>query len=292
MATTPSNIPWDYIPLSKLMASVREDLHMYDEANMIDDDRVIKIVAQCNEKLGERIYQSKQCKLIVENGKALIPDDLWKIENMFGLTTINPYYLDTGIKGATQVIHTEYPYPKILSGDVIIPIKCQKDKCCSNYYTSEVCKEDILAEYTTAFPITLSEGINRNMCTDYCPSTKWHGKYSADVQNGRFNFSFKEGEVYLSYLGNMEDEDGELIIPFHPMLNQYYEYTVKAKIAEDIYVNSEADIEKKMYMFKEEVSKAYYDAFNYVQTAKANQWSNMRKKAQMEYFNKWYKAFQ
>lgn len=40
------NTPWKYIKLSQVMASVKSDLSIYDDAGMIDEDRVIKIIAR------------------------------------------------------------------------------------------------------------------------------------------------------------------------------------------------------------------------------------------------------
>lgn len=302
------NIPWEYIRLSQVMASVRSDLQLYDDANMVDEDRCIKIVMECNEKLGQRIYKSKSCKIQVEDYRGTMPSDLWKIENIFALSTTTnkglTYSEGGGIIGATQITYTDYVPPKILSKDVsnlkcATETSCNIDNPCSTgcnscsskitYLTQEQ-KHYLEYNNTQLIPLTLSISTLNN-CVDYSPCSKYKGDYSVNIEDGEFEFSFKTGIVYLSYLGNMINEDGEVLIPFHPMLNQYYEFAIKEKILQDIYLNTQADVLQKLQYVSLEKSKHYYDAYSYTQTSKAGQYAKMRKQREMEYYNKWYKMF-
>jgi hypothetical protein len=51
--------------------------------------------------------------------------------------------------------------------------------------------------------------------------------------------TFQTGKVYLNYQGQMEDENGDLLVPDHDLLNEYYEYALKARILENLYMNGE-----------------------------------------------------
>lgn len=290
-----SATPWKYITLSDFMNSVKEDLHVYDDNNLISEDRVIKTILKCSEKLGERLHQSKQCKLIVKDYSAPIPDDLWKIENMLAsiCTTSHPQHFE-GIFGVVQKMFTE-------TCDTIIPdeneriiyLGCpKKDDCCREYNVTTSDRIDVQKHFTNHLrPLILSSSVD-NLCTNYSPCRHWRGEYQADLQNDEFRFSFKEGEVYLSYLGNLVNEEGEILIPFHPMLNEYYELAVKEKILEDIFMNSEdISVQGKLQLVMQKKSGAYYDAYNFIQSPKANQIQKIRKKAQLEYYKKWFKQF-
>lgn len=288
-----NNIPWEYIKLSQVMASVTSDLSLYDDASLIDEDRIVKIIAECNEKLGERIYQSKACRIIVKDYIGPVPSDLWKIENMFATSTVTSPYIETEggiVFGATQAVYTLGTPPKMLSGDRLIPVKTQCTTCGDGYYISTIERNYIEKTYKHIYPLILSETVN-SACADYAPCTRWRGEYQVDMGDGEFKFSFKDGEVFVAYLGDMVDEEGEIVIPFHPRLNQYYEFAIKEKILEDIYLNSEADVAQKLQYVSQKKSAAYYDAWTYIQTAKAGQWTKMKKKAQMDYYNKWFRAF-
>ena len=304
------NIPWEYQKLSQVMASVRSDLQVFDDANMIDEDKCIKIIMQCNEKLGQRIYKSKSCKINVNDYRGAMPSDLWKIENIFALSTHQhsglTYAEGGGIIGSTQITYTEYVPPKILSKDVsTLTTKCATEvSCCTETPCSTGCggtcgkityltqeqKQYIEYNHTQLIPLTLSTSTLNN-CVDYSPCSKYRGEFSVNIEDGEFEFSFETGTIYLSYLGNMVDEDGEVLIPFHPMLNQYYEFALKEKILQDIYLNTQADVIQRLQYVSAEKSKHYYDAYTYANTAKAGQYDKMRKNREMEYYNKWYKAF-
>lgn len=306
------NIPWEYIKLSQVMASVRSDLQVFDDANMIDEDKCIKIVMQCNEKLGQRIYKSKSCKIDVNNYRGERPSDLWKIENIFALSTNHHtgflYSEGGGVIGATQITYTDYVPPKILSKDVsTLTTKCATQlSCCAEAPCSTGCggrctgkltyltqEEKQYIEYNGGnklIPLTLATSV-LNDCVNYSPCSRYKGEYSVNMDDDEFEFTFEKGTVYISYLGNMVDEDGEVLIPFHPMLNQYYEFALKEKILQDIYLNTQADVIQRLQYVSAEKSKHYYDAYQYIQTAKAGQYDKMRKQREMNYYNKWYSMF-
>ncbi len=46
----------------------------------------------------------------------------------------------------------------------------------------------------------------------------------------------------------MQDDDGNLLAIDHPKLNQYYNYAVKERILENLYLNGEPDIERRLQL--------------------------------------------
>lgn len=293
-----ASIPWEYKPISQLMDSVKSDLHVYDDSRLISDDRALKIIMKCNEKLGERIHQSRTCKLIVENYTAPIPEDLWKIENIYGIAVGAPThdYL-TGIWGARQLIfHGEDQTPVSTSPKerIIYLGSCTIDDECESQTThvSEIDRDYIQrVENKVAFPLILSPSVEKE-CVKYSPCSNWNGQYQVDLTDGEFRFSFKEGEIILTYLGALLNKEGEILYPFHPLLNDYYEYSVKKKILEDLFLNSDADVINKLQYVELKLSESYYDAYSYIQSAKVNQWSKMRRKYEQAFYKKWYASFE
>lgn len=65
-----------------------------------------------------------------------------------------------------------------------------------------------------------------------CPNTAW-------IQNGWIHTNFECGKLYISYQGTLEDDQGNLLIPDHDMLNEYYEYALKQRILENLIMNDE-----------------------------------------------------
>ena len=76
------------------------------------------------------------------------------------------------------------------------------------------------------------------------------------------------------------------------LLNDYYEYSVKKKILEDLFLNSDADVINKLQYVELKLSESYYDAYSYIQSAKVNQWSKMRRKYEQAFYKKWYASFE
>ena len=287
-----ASTPWEYRRFSELMASVKSDLPLFDDSNLIVDERYLKVVFKCNEKLGERIHQSRTCKLIVKDFAAPVPEDMWKIENIYGVSanSITRDYL-TILPGATKLaFHGEDEIPQEQGNERIYNLGSLD----INEETVSVSKIDVeyfeRKEDKVAFPLILSPRVE-NELTSYSACNKWQGQYQVDLRNQEFKFSFKEGEVVLTYLGAIVDEEGEIMYPFHPLLNDYYEYSIKKKILEDLFMNSEADVINKLQFAEQKAQAAYYDAYTFIQSAKANQWSRMRKKYELQFYRKWYSAF-
>lgn len=292
MNSESSSIPWEYTTLDSIMNSVKEDLHLYDDNNLINEDRLIKIVLKCSEDIGERIHQSKQCRIIVKNYKAPLPFDFWKIENLYGLSCTQSFNLASGILGARQFTFTEEKEGLEAEGLEqirymgIIPTDCSKPM----HVSSVDPKFFERTENKRIFPLVLSNNV-KNKCLPYSACNNWQGQFEVDLDDKEFTFSFKEGEVFLSYLGALVDEDDNILIPLHPLLTPFYEYALKKKILEDLLLNSDADVERKLAYVKEEFRGAKYDAINFILSPKANQFAKMKKKYEMEFYNKWFKAF-
>lgn len=285
------SLPWKYIKLSALMSSVKSDLNLYDDAGMIDEDRIIKVIAECNDKLGQRIYKSRECKLIVVNGLADIPEDLYKIENILATQIVNATKTNPNF-GASQVeFLTEKP--KDTSNIIAYGSMSCTDNCNNCYWIEnrKAINKDTQITYERFIPLELSNSLYKK-CTEYSPCNYHSKDYKIDIEDNKFKFSFKEGEVYLCYLGNLTDENGDIEIPFHPLLNPYYEYAIKEKILEDIYLNSESDVIQKLQYISQKKRDAYAIAWNFANTKEVNEWHKIQKKLQTEYFNKWYKIFQ
>lgn len=293
--------PFEYIKLSQLLGSVKSDLHLYDDSNLIDEDRLIKIIRKVNSDLGVRLHESKSCIIDVENYKAQLPVDFWKLELAFATstTTINVGNLMLG--GATQTeMVTEYPtdptdqqnilnYSQKVNNYTPVKLGCYDSDCNQCYWIIKKNPTAQKVKITNIIPLQLNPSCNNHL-THYSPHCKFNeGSYQIDINENIIETSFKSGQIIITYLGNLEDEDGNVLIPFHPQLFPYYEWACKVKILQDIFMNSEADVQKKLQYAEKEKTLAWKDALNFTMSAKAKQWSDYDKKRQCEFYDKWYK---
>lgn len=286
------SLPWKYINLSELVASVKSDLNIFDDSGLIDEDKVIKVVAECNEKLGLRIYKSRECKILVEDYKAVIPSDLYKIENILATNILNSTNVGNH---AIQARQLEFTSEKPCDTSKIITygkMGCT-DSCNNCYWVADrriapEIEEKVI--YETLIPLQLSNRVH-NKCTEYSPCSNHTRDYKVDIEDEIFKFSFKTGEIYLSYLGNLISSDGQIQIPFHPKLNPYYEYAIKEKILEDLYLNSEADVLQKLQYISLKKREAYATAWDFANTREVNEWNKIQKKLRLEYYATWYNMY-
>lgn len=278
---------YKYITLSQLLASVASDLTLYDSAGFLSKHYLNKVIHRCNDKLGIKIHKSKQCLINIHNGKGELPEDFWKIETIFAT------YLQE-VPSTMQLIPgniVEYTTdPSCTPGTIInSPRHSYVDSCGNCLWAIKYPTTKEITKITTIIPLTMSQSC-LSQTTHYCPTKT--GQFGIDLDDNIITTTFKEGQIFLCYLGNMEDENGEVLIPFHPLLNDYYEYSVKERMLENIFLNSEDDVEKKLQYVIAKRKDAYIDAWQFTGLPEYKELDNYDKKRIQTFYNKWYKIFQ
>jgi hypothetical protein len=112
-----------------------------------------------------------------------------------------------------------------------------------------------------------------------CPNLYYNTPNQGWLKGGFLFTTFETGTVYLNYQGAMEDEDGNLLVPDHDLLNEYYEYALKQRILENLYMNGE-DVAQRMQLIEQRVKTARNAALSLVNTP------NFREMAQMWWTNR------
>lgn len=96
-----------------------------------------------------------------------------------------------------------------------------------------------------------------------CPNLYWNTPNLGWIKGGFLFTNFENNKVYLNYQGTLEDEDGQLMVPDHDMLNEYYEYALKLRILENLYMNGE-DVAQKMQIIEQRTKAARNNALSLV----------------------------
>jgi hypothetical protein len=86
--------------------------------------------------------------------------------------------------------------------------------------------------------------------------------------------------VYVNYQGELEDDEGNILVPDHAMLNDYYEYALKQRIIENLFMNGEA-VSNKIELIEQRYRVARNQALNIVnmpnfEEMKKLWWANRR----------------
>jgi len=277
-----------YIKFEEVLNSVKSDLHLFDNNGMVLEDRLFKVIYNCNDKLGLKLNKSKQILLEVRNGKADLPFDFYKIEMLFATAVTKvPNHLQL-IPGQ-KAEYTTCP-PKDNSPLIRIDKIGCKDTCCNDIFIVRQPQIQREIEIKTFIPLSMSKRCS-SFCTTYSPQGSVNSEYIVDLEDNIIRTSFKEGQIFLCYIGTLEDEDGVPLIPFHPLLNGYYEWSLKKKILEDVFMNSEADVEKKLQYAIGELKSAYLEAWQFTGYPEHRELENNQRRYESEFYNKWYKMF-
>ena len=139
--------------------------------------------------------------------------------------------------------------------------------------------------YTQLIPLKMKA--SQNIECD-CPNLYYDTINEGWIKGGFLFTNFQTGKVYLNYQGQMEDEDGNLLVPDHDLLNEYYEYALKARILENLYMNGE-DVMQRLQLIEQRVKAARNNALSLVNTPNFKEleqmWAANRKAMYGKYYN-------
>lgn len=242
------------------MSSVESDLSMFSDNGMIDQGKVIKVIRRVNEDLGLKINKERQAVVEVANNKADLPVDF-----MF-------------LQIATMCVSAIYHRPGEIFGGFTeekncteeFPVTCNtRNSVCSNecggkFWVTQTFK-DRTVRFKEFLPIRV---LNKSVkyCSSHCPNLHNTCDNHIEITDGEIVANFEKGVLYLNYLADMTNEEGEVIILNHPLVRDYYEYAVKKHLLENWMLNSEADVAEKLKYIKQELYESRLRALNFINT--------------------------
>jgi hypothetical protein len=119
-------------------------------------------------------------------------------------------------------------------------------------------------------------------------SSKKGNYYDAYLKNGFLHVNFDEGTVYLNYQSVMEDDDGNLLVLDNPYTNEYYEYALKQRIFENLFMAGE-QVQNHLQLMNGQLRAARNQALGFVNTpdfAEMKKLHEVNRKAQYHnYYN-------
>jgi hypothetical protein len=112
--------------------------------------------------------------------------------------------------------------------------------------------------------------------------------YDAYIKNGFLHTNFDEGTVYLNFQSVMEDDDGNLLVLDNPYTNEYYEYALKQRIFENLFMSGE-QVQNHLQLMSQQLRAARNVALGFVNTpdfAEMRKLHDVNRKAQYHnYYN-------
>lgn len=264
--------------LDELVDSVRIDLKAYSSDGNIEIQELIKVVQKCNYELGLGITQTKETILEIEHGRAKLPNDFHFLN--FALLchqfrVIQPT-ANSGNMTVEEVVCVN------TSGDCSGTTSCDITTCdtvcnplvrnsvytiCDNTIgikVIQVCSTEC-REYEYFSPVYMTP--SRYTSAFMNPQrNSMNAPNQAMLKGGFIQFVIPCGTVYINYQGIMEDEQGNLLVLDHPKINMYYEWALKKTVIENLYINGEPDLERRLQYVNTEYQKAKIDAITITNT--------------------------
>ena len=123
-----------------------------------------------------------------------------------------------------------------------------------------------------------------------CPNLYYDTANQAWIKDGFLFTTFETGKVYLNYQGAMEDEAGNLLVPDHDLLNDYYEYALKQRLLENLFMNGE-DVSSRLQLVEQKLRAARNQALSLVNTPNFKELEQMWWTNRKAMYNKYYDMF-
>lgn len=160
-------------------------------------------------------------------------------------------------------------------------MNCQGDK----YEIVQVVNPGLTRRYRTLIPLRMKASQNIE-CG--CPNLYMNTDSEGWLKNGFLFTTFETGNVYLNYQGEMEDDNGNLLVPDHALLNEYYEYALKKRIIENLAMNGE-DVAQRLQIIIPDYKAARNAALSLVNTPNFKEmeklWWTNRKSQYAKYYD-------
>jgi hypothetical protein len=272
-----------YKTFDKLLEEVRIDFEGYDIEKHIKPQQLIKVAMRVNYDLGIRINQTREVIRDIENLKVRLPDDFLLLN----------YALICGSYKVTQPVIQGTTIEDV----IIAPLadcnnettSCQPEQTCmtqcGDYFQLIQKIKTETRTYDQLYSIRFQPSRYVPLT---CPNTKWGCANEAFIKHGYIFTNIDCGQIYLNYQGQLTDEDDNLLVVDHPMINEYYEYALKQRILENMYFDGE-DVIQKMGLIEPRVKAARNNALSIVNMPGFKEmyeiWDLNRKAQYHKYYN-------
>lgn len=259
------NTELKYRTFDELIGEISTDFVMYNNEGLIEPAQLIKVAQRVNYDLGLRIHGTKEKILELEHKKVRLPDDFYVLNYAYLTASYKvTYRTPSGRETENRVVGFD--------GDGNCP-KCYKpeiDCCCEATYVQE-CQngEKIFVQvvekrktetrtYETFDRIRIATDTGRKDALNDFDNVGY-------IKNGFIYTNVDNGKLFISYQGALEDENGNLLVVDHPMINEYYEYAIKQRLLENLYINGE-DVAQKLQLIEQRLRGARNNALTIVNT--------------------------
>lgn len=317
-----TNYNLKYRTFDSLVDDVSLDFKSYDLEQLIDRGQLIKVARRVSYDLGLRINMTKEAVLTLEKGRVKLPDDFYvfnyaMICGEYSVSTImpqgthieeRPYVPYQEVKWHTDICNqttcdtpvnfqcdcptqkVEVPdyNPLIPYGDYCVTPRVFMNCKGESYELIQIVNSQTRT-YSQFRPLRLKMTNKDVDCN--CPNVHIRCADEVWIKDGWIYANFQEGNLYLNYQSDLVDEDNNLLVTDHPLINEYYEYALKQRILESMFFNGE-QVENKISLIEQRLKVARNNAVSMVNTPNFSEMLEVWKMNRRVHEQKYFKAFE
>ena len=274
-----------YKTFSSVMASVEEDLKQYADNNLISRRNYIKVAKRINSDLGPKINRKREVCISVRDYKAEVPIDLLSVICMVA-TTIDTFgTLHPAIHGTRLVTNTT---EELVDKGFTPTVSAARLTCSGSCTFITKITSSTEVQYNSFYKLAPSAS-SLSFFQNSSPNVSWESQYTLSMNESEMTFNFKEGEIYISYIANMVDEEGNLLVLDHDLVNEYYEFAIKERILYDLWINGEDTYNKYVDTRDVQLPKARQVGRRIVHTPEYKTMCEHNNKILREFYDTFYK---
>jgi hypothetical protein len=211
----------------------------YEESGLVDFQSLNRWIRIELTRFGSNIMLGNEKTIKVENGKAPLPDNFWK--------------LDLAVKVEVTRIEGKGNKEDFLQSRLFYKERREADFVWDNASTSfertnfKCVTEDIYMpnytirnSYSNGILLNLKKGFNKEKVSSKCHNLSQSftnsSEHEIDIVGDYINTNFNDGYIYLQYSGLELDQEGDFVIPKcnHDRISEYLITYCRYRILEDI----------------------------------------------------------
>jgi len=266
-----------YRSFDELLDAVKLELPLQNIEGFIEPIPLLKVARKLNKDLLAGIDNVDQDVLTISGYKAKLPDNfvLMNFASLcFSGSKTTLHYTPT-----TEEVVTEGCYPT--------------DKPYTRY---DNCGNGVqIVQHFSTKTITWDKQLplyfidSSNLRTD-CPNKTCMSENTAYIKDGYIHFNIEYGSVYINYVAQLEDREGNLLVMDDDIVNDYYEYALKQKIFE-MMANQGEQVQGLMQLNSLNLRNARIKAESFVNSPGFNQLKSFHQNYRAAIYKRFFNSF-
>lgn len=280
------NYTLKYRTFTSLLEDVRTDLKSLTTDGVIDPSQLIKVAMRVNYDLGMRIYMTKERVLTIEKGRVRLPDDFYVMN--FAMLCSEQTVSVISPQG-TNIQEVVPEYRPWIEANTCSDISNTGEKACLTKCGNSYELIQVIGTQERTYKLLEPVSFKNSQFVDCdCPNLTYRSHNAAYIKDGWIYINLDDGKLYINYQGTLEDDEGDLMVPDHPMINEYYEYALKKRILENLIMDG-ANVSNQLQLVMAEYRTARNYALTIVNTPNFSEmekvWAMNRKAMYSKYYD-------